>query len=43
MNEIAMTQTELTVEDTMIHALQELKKTERRTIRLISQYRLFEE
>lgn len=26
MNEIAMTQTELTVEDTMIHALQELKK-----------------
>ena len=25
MNEIAMTQTELTVEDTMIHALQELK------------------
>lgn len=26
MNEITMTQTELTVEDTMIHALQELKK-----------------
>ena len=26
MNEITMTQKELTVEDTMIHALQELKK-----------------
>ena len=36
MNEIAMTHTELTVEDTMIHALQELKKAERSSIRSIS-------
>lgn len=35
-NEIAKVNNDLTTEDVMIHALQELKKTERRAIRLIS-------
>lgn len=43
MNEITMTQTALTTEDAMIHALQELKKAERRAVYLISRCRLSEE
>lgn len=36
MNEVTIQPTELVVEDAMIHALQELKKTERRSVHLIS-------